>query len=134
MTQTTTARETARQMVIDSVSEAARKSHERNFEKLHVRRDGTVSWFESINQSDDLIDSEADGFAAIQSVITVGTGGYGCNCDHCNDIGKVIDGEVLSSAEAIGNAVGDADLDYTEADMLRKLDEIPVGYFNDERD
>ena len=134
MTATTTARETARQLVIDSVSEAAHKSHERNYEKLHVHRDGTVSWFESINRSDDLIDSEADGFALIPSVITVGTGGYACNCDYCNDIGKVIDGEVLTAEDAIGNAVGDADLSDMEADMLRNFDEIPVGYFGDERD
>lgn len=118
-------RDTARQNVIDSVNEAARKSHGRNYEKLHVLRDGTVSWFESINRTDDIIDPEAGGFQAIQSVGTYGTGSFGCNCDHCQDAGYA------SKEEAVDDAVW-CDQSDIETAMLAALDAIPAGYFADE--
>lgn len=121
-----TLRETAKQNVIDSVTEAATKQHERNYEKLHVYRDGTVSWFESINRTDDIVDRHADSFQAIPSVCTVGTGGYACNCDHCNDP------NYATLPDAIAGAVGDSDLSDTEKQMLSSLGDIPLGYFNDE--
>lgn len=96
-----TLRETAKQNVIDSVTEAATKQHERSYEKLHVNRDGTVSWFES----------------------SVCTRSFGCNCDYCNDCYD--DG-------AIADAVGDSDLSGTEEQMLSRVGDIPLGYFNDE--
>jgi hypothetical protein len=122
----TTVRDLAKQNVKDSVTEAASKDHERNYEKLHVRRDGTVSWFESINKSDDLIDRQASDFRAVPSVITVGTGSVICNCDHCQDEGY----ETI--ADAIYDAVSNSDLSDIEERMLRELDAIEMGYFDDE--
>jgi hypothetical protein len=127
-----TLREKAIEMIQASVTEAATKDHQRNYEKLHVLRNGTVSWFESINKSDDIIDQHADGFAAIPSVVTVGTGGYGCNCDHCNEIGKTIDGEVVTAEDAIYNCVSDSDLSGLDSRMVDAVDEIEIGYFDDE--
>lgn len=146
MKNTATFREIARQGVIDSVSDAATKMHERNYKKLHINRDGTVSWFECINKSDDLIDGKADGFQAIRSVVTVGTGSTDCNCDHCNEVYSVLDEKTAKDQgreynadekyqtyeDAIANAVGDSDLSELEGDMLSKLDHIEIGYFSDE--
>lgn len=143
---TMTMRETARKNVIDSVTEAATKSHERNYEKLHVLRDGTVSWFESTNKSDDIIDRQADGFAAIPSVGTFGTGGYACNCDYCDEVYSAVDeqnaiddgreydksAKYATQTDAIADAVGNSDLGDIEAEMLRQLDSIEAGYFDDE--
>lgn len=127
MKNTMTLREKAAEMIQASVKEAATKQHERNYEKLHVLRDGTVSWYESTNKSDDIIDRHADGFAPVPSVITVGTGSYTCNCDHCNDSGYETIGD------AIADCVGSSDLSDIEATMLKNLDEIEVGYFDDEK-
>lgn len=154
---TATLRQTAREMVASEMANAATKDHERNYEKLHVRRNGTLTWFESINESDDLIDDRADGFAAIRSVITVGTGSYACNCDYCNDVHDA-DDEAAAIAEgreyphyrlpsdtepaselmyatyedAIADAVANTDLSDMEARMFAKFDMIPLGYFDDE--
>jgi hypothetical protein len=128
MTQNATSlRLTAHQNIIDSVTEAASKGHERNYEKLHVRRDGSVSWFESINASDDIIDGHADHFCAVPSVVTVGTGSYACNCDYCEDKGYE------TRADAIADAVAESDIAFLEESMLKALDGIPAGYFNDEQ-
>lgn len=126
MTQTaTTLRSAAREMVADECLEASRLSHIRNYHKLHIRRDGTVSWFESINQSDDIIDDGAAHFAAVPSVVTVGTGGCACNCDHCEDEGYD------TIADAIADAVCEGGDAYSE-DMLAAFDAITDGYFDDE--
>lgn len=121
-----TLREQAKAAMRSEVTAAARKSHERNYEKLHVRRDGTVSWFESINKHDDLIDSEADGFRAICSVITVGTGSVLCNCDFCEDEG------FADRAEAIDAAITEHGTYQIEQDMEAAFSQIPQGYFHDE--
>jgi hypothetical protein len=161
-----TLRSTARDLVIEQVSAAARKSHERNYEKLHVRRDGTVSWFESISKSDDLVDDEAGtrSISAIPSVITVGTGSYGCNCDFCDHVfdkgnedsraerarDRAAEGDeeraeaearreyeresYATEAEAIAEAVASSDLEYIEGEMLDGFDSIAIGYFDDEEE
>ncbi len=128
MTQTTTLRTQAEEIVRQSAKEAAEKSHERNYEKLHVRRDGAVDWFESINKSDDLIDDGADQFCAIRSVITVGTGSCACNCDHCADEGYE------NKADAIADAISDGAIEEYEEQMIAAFAEIPVGYFDDEEE
>ncbi len=120
-----TAREIARKNVIDSVTEAATKSHGRNYHKLHVWRYGSVSWFESDNPSSDIIDAGADGFRAVRSVARMGTGGYDCNCDHCKDAGYA------NKADAIADAAG-CDLSDIQESMLGEFDAIEVGYFDDE--
>ena len=128
MTQITTLRTQAEELVRQSAKEAAEKSHERNYEKLHVHRDGTVSWFESIDRSDDLIDDGAGHFCAIRSVITVGTGTYACNCDHCEDDGYE------TKADAIADAISDGAIPEYEEQMVAAFAVIPVGYFDDEEE
>ncbi|PWT72773.1 MAG: hypothetical protein C5B60_09135 [Chloroflexi bacterium] len=141
-----TLRDTARQAVIDAVSEAAAYSHRRSHHKLHIYRDGEVGWTTHLNQSDDIIDRGAKHFAAVPSVICVGTGSYVCNCDYCNEVYSAVD-EALAAEqgrkydksakyadenEAILDAVADSDLSDLEACMLAEFDAIPAGYFQDE--
>lgn len=141
----TTLRNAARELVTEEAHEAAKKAHARNHHKLHVRRDGTLNWFESINQSDDIIDDGADHFCAVRSVITVGTGSCACNCDHCDAVyspeaeqdakerGDAYDrdSKYETAEEAILGAAGE-NASYLEDDMLREFDAIPAGYFDDE--
>jgi hypothetical protein len=127
-----TLRETARQSVSEELTTAAQLGHETNYNKLHIYRDGTVSWTESINRSDDLIDSQAEGFCAIPSVITTGNGSISCNCDYCNEIGNEVDGVEYTAKDAIQDAVADSDLTDTLDMMLNNFDEIAIGYFDDE--
>jgi len=145
-TETKTLRSAARELVAESVTEAAALSHERNYHKLHIRRDGSVNWSESINRSDDIIDDRADEFAAVPSVITTGTGSFACNCDHCEDVYDAADeamaveqgreydkaAKYASRADAIADAVSESDLTDIENAMLAAFDEIPEGYFDDE--
>ena len=133
-----TKREQARQEISDQVADVAAQEHRRNYRKLHIRRDGTADF--------DLIDDKAEHFAAIPSVACVGTGGYACNCDYCNEVycaedearaaedGRKYDREAKyeTQEDAISDAVGDSDLSDLEARMLAALDEIEVGYFDDE--
>jgi hypothetical protein len=144
----TTLRSTARQAVIKSVSEAAAYDHQRNYHKLHIDRDGDVRWTEHINQSDDIIDSGADHFAAIPSVAVAGTGSICCNCDYCDEVYYAEDEQLAKDqgrdydrdakyadeGEAIADAVANSDLSGLEADMLAEFDAIPAGYFNDEEE
>src|SRR5208337_319090 len=146
MTDKITIRKTARELVIEQVSAAATKAHERNYEKLHINRDGSINWSECINKSDDVIDRYADHFSAVPSVITVGTGSFGCNCDYCDEVynadveasclwieGKYDrDNKYDSYADAIADAVSNSDLSDLESSMLASFDSIEIGYFDDE--
>ena len=116
-----TLRQAARAAVVDEVANAIEKSHERNYEKLHVWRDGSVSWREYINRSDDTIDRRAAGFAAVPSVACVGTGSMPCDCDWCAD-GGTVDLREMDGAE----------IDAVEQGMLTEFADIPAGYFDDE--
>lgn len=125
---TMSTREQARLAVSAEATAAATKMHQRNYHRLHVWRDGTVSWHEAINQSDDIIDREADGFAPVASVALVGTGSMRCNCDFCDCEDYVTRDEAVAAAvEEFGNW----DI---EQMMLEDLDAIVYGYFNDERE
>jgi hypothetical protein len=141
-----TLREKATQNIVASAPEYAAYEHERNYRKLHVRRDGSVAWSEFIDRHSDLIDEQAQGFAAVPSVATVGTGSCMCNCDYCisvydaaEEATAIEDGREYkreekweSRAEAVREAVAASDLAGIEEMMLARLDEIPQGYFNDE--
>jgi hypothetical protein len=139
-------RSTARQCVIESVTERAGYEHRSNYHKLHIRRDGSVNWLEIINKSDDIIDDQADHFRAVRSVACVGTGSFACNCDFCSEVYHPLDETLAieagrkydraakydSVAEAITEAISNSDLTGIEADMLAEFDAIPAGYFDDE--
>jgi hypothetical protein len=125
-TATETLRDKVRAAIIDEVPERAAREHRRNYHRLHIWRDGTVSWSEYIDQHSDTIDSQADHFCAVKSACLVGTGSYLCNCDYCEDDG------FETVEEAIANAVCDGDNNQIEADMLDALDQIEIGYFDDE--
>lgn len=146
MTETTTMRSAARQAVIDAATESATYAHHRNYHKLHVYRDGDVRWTEHIDQSEDIIDRDANHFEAIPSVACIGTGSCDCNCDYCSDVyyaedearaieqGRKYDksAKYADASEAIADAVANSDLSDLEADMLAAFDAIPAGYFNDD--
>lgn len=143
----TSLRETARQRVIDNVSECAAYQHRHHYHKLHIHRNGDVEWTNHINTTDDFIDRDADHFAPIPSVATVGTGSYACNCEYCNMVYHERDEAFAkendrpydrtekyeTQEEAIADAVADSDLSDLEADMLAEFDRrISAGYFDDE--
>lgn len=120
-TKTTTAREIARAAVIAEVGNRITKDHELNYERLHVWRDGSISWREYINESDDTIDRHAASFQPVPSVALVGTGSCKCDCAWCAD------GATIDASDLDGSV-----LDEAQDDMLAQFDEIPTGYFDDE--
>lgn len=178
-----TLRETAQGMIETVAREAAAYAHQQHYHRLHVRRDGSLTWMQALNKSDDLIDDRADHFAAIPSLGVWGTGSYRCNCNYCDTV-IPLDGDgrwgievddarymtldaaakaagdggydcaaevahthdqefaVLASvgtqeemyAEAIADAVADGGWDEIAEGMRSSLDEIPVGYFDDEEE
>jgi hypothetical protein len=141
-------REAARQIITDSVFEAADKDHRYNYHKLHVYRNGTVSWSEHVNSSSDFIDSAAKHFTAVRSVTTRGTGSHNCNCEFCNSVYSEQDEQLAQEngqeydksakyatvEDAIIDAISESDVDALREDMLNELDRIPVGYFTDEEE
>ena len=146
MRNTETLRIKARQAVIAAVPDAATHQHRPNYHKLLIERDGTANWTEFLNKWEDLIDSDAYGFAAVPSVACVGTGAVVCNCEHCNDVYNAVDEaraieegreydrseKYATAEEAISDAVANSDLDSLEIDMLAEFEAIPLGYFDDE--
>jgi hypothetical protein len=129
METTKSLRDAAREAIQDAVTEAARQSHQRNYHRLHIWRDGTITWDEFLDQSSDTIDCEADQFAPVPTITMQGTGGFRCNCDYCESAKR---GEYQSQEKAIDDAIADSDLSDLETGMLKALDAIPAGYFADE--
>jgi hypothetical protein len=141
---------TIRQQVTDAIPEQAaeyeRNSHETNYYKLHVYRDGALRWHESINQSDDIIDDDADHFAAIPSLCCTGTGSVSCDCACCLNVYSAEaeeqakdddreydrDHKYETRQDAIDDAVANSDLSVIETMMTEVLDGIEFGYFDDE--
>lgn len=129
-------REKAREAMENMVFEVAQKTHEMYYWKMHIWRDGDVTLDESINQSDDIIDSQADHFCPVQSVITVGTGSCACNCDYCNNVGTEnadMGGNYFETVEEMEQERdANADTSWIEEQMEEEFDRIPEGYFDDE--
>jgi hypothetical protein len=123
----TTLREQAIAAAQEMKYEVACIFHKRNYWKLHIWRDGRITLDESINQSDDLIDSQADHFCPVPSIITIGTGSVPCNCDWCQDEGYDSLDEAIADAVSEGGC--DVGVDFDEA-----IGNIPVGYFDDEEE
>lgn len=125
MTQTTQIiRQAVESKIEDQLTEALRKQHELNYEKLYVSRDGDLWWSEDVNRDTQLIDREAEGFAGVPYLIQVGTGSCSCNCDWCDGPNAVED-------------TNDIDFESDEYDefrrqMLDNLAQIDTGYFRDE--
>ena len=92
---------------------ARENSHQRNYHTLCVRRNGTFFWMEGASASTRCIDPNAAGFAAFPDLIQVGTGSVDCECESCEDD-------------------SDFDPNYYLESMTQALDEIEVGYFDDE--
>ena len=104
-----TIRETVTDNIADFLEDAARKSHEMNYEFLLVDTDGELCWIESID-SYRVFDEKI--------LIRVGTGSCGCNCDFCSEGSE----PEFESDE----------FDYYENEMLENLENIDIGYFADE--
>jgi hypothetical protein len=147
MEDVTTLREKARTAVHEEVQKRAELEHSRNYHKLHIRRDGSIHWTESIDRASDIIDDGADHFAAVKSVVCVGTGSCTCNCDYCNDVYSADDEQLAKDEgrtykadekyptehDAIADAIANSDLTEIEQAMLEQFDEIEQGYFDDEQ-
>ncbi len=150
-TQSTTLRVAALAAAINyqTLTEALRKSHERNYESLYVGTDGEVYWSESINRSDRQFYRNQPGMVYVERLLIVGTGSCDCNCDYCDEIGKSInvDGKVVSeddptfdpaaiitAADAISQAVGDSDVDEYQGQIEEAFAAIQVCYFDDEKE
>ena len=117
-----TIRETLLKRACNShLGEALRKSHERNYETLYVDPDGDTDWIESIDSNEG---QWRDGHP-VPSLCWVGTGSVPCNCDHCSG------DDAVESADDI--AFEGDDYEAMREQFQRALDEIPVGYFDDEK-
>ena len=107
-----------------------------NYWKLHIWRDGDVTLDKAVNQSDDIIDRQADHFCAVQSVITVGTSSCACNYDYCNNVGQEnadMGGNYFETVEEMeAERDANADTSWMEDQMSEEFDRIPEGYFDDE--
>lgn len=105
------------------VRDALVKMHERNYCTLYVDHDGRIWWGEEVAQSTRVIDNQAEHFAPVASLLQVGTGSCKCNCDPCRR------GEDPQNYGFEGD-----EYSVIETRMERSLEEISVGYFEDEDD
>jgi hypothetical protein len=111
-------REEVEKALTREVSNAQSNSHQRNYHTLCVRRDGTFFWMEEVSPSTRCIDPDAAEFAAFPELIQVGTGSADCNCKSCK-------GESEDDSD-------DPEPLYLLELMGQHLDEIEIGYFDDE--
>jgi hypothetical protein len=100
------------------VSNAQSNNHQRNYHTLCVRRDGTFFWMEEASPSTRCIDPDASEFAAYPELIQVGTGSEDCDCESCT-------GESEDDSD-------DPEPLYLLELMVQSLDQIAIGYFDDE--
>jgi hypothetical protein len=142
-----TKREIAALGIEEAVAEAAAKEHARNYWTLHVHRDGGVSWSETFNSTDTLMETVNDRLVPRPAVLRgEGTGSFDCNCEYCNSVYNA-EAEELALAEgrtydrsnkwetreeAITECVNGGDWSDLEAAMLEELNKIPLGYFEDD--
>lgn len=102
----------------DQVGEAIQHTHDANYHRLEVLRDGTLRWREDVDQATRTIDEDADRFAPIPTLTIEGNGSIPCNCDWCAE-------DAIEEPEADTlSAMADK--------MAGALAEIPDGYFEDE--
>ena len=125
MITTTTIRQAVANNLENHLANALRKAHELNYETLYVDRDGEIWWSEEASADTHIIDREADEFAAIPSLIQVGTGSIRCNCDWCSGPNAV---ESTNEIEFESD-----EFDAFLARMTEALETIAVGYFRDEQ-
>jgi len=119
-----TLREKCLELAIAEAANAFKKSHDRNYHKLYILRDGSVSWSEFTSRSSDLIDAGADGFAPVPSATTVGSGSIDCDCDNCqgDDYDDSSDGEaVYAHREMIEDRFQDISTPYFADESAAKL-------------
>jgi hypothetical protein len=118
-TETRTIRQACETKIDDFITDAMRKWHEGYYETLYVSRDGSIWWDLQADANTYLRDADA---TRIPSLIKVGTGLSGCNCDWC--------ASELNLAEEIEDNVETRDT--FRSRMSEELEAIPVGYFYDE--
>src|SRR6185312_2650381 len=114
----TTIRESASEKIANEVPAASIKQHQRNIETLYIDSDGEVFWDEQPDANTWL--QRSDG--SLLSLYKIGTGSVACNCDAC------VTGD--DPADWAGSCDGIEEL---AAALQSKLDEIPSGFFSDEK-
>jgi hypothetical protein len=120
-TETLTVRQACETKIDHFITDAMRKWHEGYYETLYVARDGSIWWDLQADSMTHLRD--ADG-ARIPSLMQVGTGSSGCNCDLCaSDLNLSEENECDCETQ-----------DQFRSRMTMALEAIPVGYFHDESD
>ena len=124
MITTTTIRQAVANNLENHLANALRKAHELNYETLYVDRDGEIWWSEEASADTHIIDREADEFAAIPSLIQVGTGSIRCNCDWCDGPNAVQTTDEIDFESE--------EFDYFRERIIEALGSISVGYFRDE--
>lgn len=114
-----TIRETILETGIDEqLAEAIQHTHDANYYRLEVLRDGTLRWREDIDRATRTIDDEADSFAPVGTLTIEGNGSIPCNCDWCAE--GVDEDPEADTLQAMSDKMGAA------------LSEIEIGYFDDE--
>lgn len=126
----TTMRETVRDTITDHVSAAASRDHELFYERLEVRRDGELRWVTAPNENERTIDErdESQNAVPVPTLAVVGRGNVACNCEWCSPP----EGEPETPSDEIDHET--EVLDHIESEMVRHLDQVPVGYFDDEEE
>lgn len=120
-----TMRERAHEAIVSQAAARAAYEHAQNYWKLRVFRNGEVTWGEFAGPNEGLLDED---YGAIFSVAAVGTGSRLCACDVCS--GHV---DADDRAFAIQRMIEQADLNFIKDYMLGWLEEVPTGYFDDEK-
>ena len=111
-----TIRETVADAIPTEAENMLRKSHEGNYETLYADSDGELEWHEAIDQNEYRVNTA--------SLVRVGSGSCGCNCDWCSGPDAVVTpSDIDFEAD---------EYDYATETMTRALNEIPIGYFDDE--
>lgn len=102
----------------DHCGQAAINQHYRNVHTLYAMPDGQIYWSEEVSSNSwDVLSGTLDPVAVLYQT---GCGGSECNCEDC------------------GNDVDPADWAYEWGgelldDMHSRLNDIPLGYFEDEK-
>ena len=125
-----TMREQVRQAIDWHIRGAASREHDVLYERLEVWRDGSLQWVASANSNERTIDerNESQNAVPVPTLAVVGSGNIACNCEWCSPPDGV-DPTPVDDIEHDGEA-----LDYIRSEMLRHLDDIELGYFDDELD
>lgn len=96
----------------------AEKGHQNNYHTLYVMPDGDVYWSEEVDSNSQDYIRYSNPIKYVAALATTGTGSVKCDCDWCRE-----DEEPEFEYD---------ELYYIESRLIEALDNIDIGYFDDE--